>query len=54
MLLFTSGTTGRSKGCMLSHRYGPRQAELVVEHSGCATTTSSTARSRSSTSTRSC
>jgi crotonobetaine/carnitine-CoA ligase len=32
MLLFTSGTTGRSKGCMLSHRFGPRQAELMVEH----------------------
>jgi crotonobetaine/carnitine-CoA ligase len=32
MLLFTSGTTGRSKGCMLSHRYGPRQAQLLVEH----------------------
>ncbi len=32
MLLFTSGTTGRSKGCMLSHRYGPRQAQLLIEH----------------------
>jgi crotonobetaine/carnitine-CoA ligase len=34
MLLFTSGTTGRSKGCMLSHRYGPRQAQLMIEHYG--------------------
>ena len=32
MLLFTSGTTGRSKGCMLSHRFIARQAELFVEH----------------------
>lgn len=32
MLLFTSGTTGRSKGCMLAHRFGPRQAELMIEH----------------------
>lgn len=32
MLLFTSGTTGRSKGCMLSHRYAVRQAELLCEH----------------------
>ncbi len=32
MLLFTSGTTGRSKGCMLTHRYGPRQAQLMIEH----------------------
>ena len=32
MLLFTSGTTGRSKGCMLSHRYLVRQAELFCEH----------------------
>jgi crotonobetaine/carnitine-CoA ligase len=31
-VLFTSGTTGRSKGCMLSHRYAVRQAELIVEH----------------------
>ena len=34
MLLFTSGTTGRSKGCMLTHRYGPRQAQLMIEHYG--------------------
>jgi crotonobetaine/carnitine-CoA ligase len=34
MLLFTSGTTGRSKGCMLTHRYGPRQAQLMIEHFG--------------------
>ncbi|MGD9702408.1 MAG: AMP-binding protein [Acidimicrobiia bacterium] len=34
MLLFTSGTTGRSKGCVLSHRYAVRQAELAVEHLG--------------------
>ena len=32
LLLFTSGTTGRSKGCMLSHRYAVRQAELLIEH----------------------
>lgn len=32
MVMFTSGTTGRSKGCLLSHRYAVRQAELMVEH----------------------
>jgi crotonobetaine/carnitine-CoA ligase len=32
MVLFTSGTTGRSKGCVLSHRYAVRQAELMIEH----------------------
>jgi crotonobetaine/carnitine-CoA ligase len=32
VVLFTSGTTGRSKGCMLSHRYVLRQAELLIEH----------------------
>lgn len=32
MVMFTSGTTGPSKGCVLSHRYGVRQAELMVEH----------------------
>ena len=34
MVMFTSGTTGRSKGCLLSHRYAIRQAELMVEHLG--------------------
>lgn len=34
MLLFTSGTTGRSKGCMLSHRYLVRHAELFAQHLG--------------------
>ncbi|MGB8860866.1 MAG: AMP-binding protein [Ilumatobacteraceae bacterium] len=32
MVLFTSGTTGPSKGCVLSHRYTVRQAELMIEH----------------------
>ncbi len=32
MVMFTSGTTGPSKGCVLSHRYAVRQAELMVEH----------------------
>jgi len=32
LLLFTSGTTGRSKACMISHRFAVRQAELMVEH----------------------
>jgi crotonobetaine/carnitine-CoA ligase len=34
MVLFTSGTTGTSKGCLLSHRYVVRQAELMAEHLG--------------------
>jgi crotonobetaine/carnitine-CoA ligase len=34
LVLFTSGTTGRSKGCVLSHRIAVRQAELMVEHFG--------------------
>jgi crotonobetaine/carnitine-CoA ligase len=32
MVMFTSGTTGPSKGCVLSHRYAVRQAGLMVEH----------------------
>jgi len=34
MVLFTSGSTGPSKGCVLSHRYTMRQAELMVQHLG--------------------
>jgi carnitine-CoA ligase len=34
LVLFTSGTTGRSKGCLLSHRFAVRQAELMVENLG--------------------
>ena len=34
MIMFTSGTTGPSKGCVLSHRYTVRQAELMVQHLG--------------------
>ena len=34
MVIFTSGTTGPSKGCVLSHRYAVRQAELMIEHFG--------------------
>ena len=38
MVLFTSGTTGRSKGCVLPHRYAVRQAELMIEHLGLQST----------------
>jgi crotonobetaine/carnitine-CoA ligase len=34
LVLFTSGTTGRSKGCLLSHRFAVRQAELMVRNFG--------------------
>lgn len=34
MVLFTSGTTGTSKGCVLSHRYVLRQADLMAQHLG--------------------
>ena len=37
MILFTSGTTGPSKGCVLSHRYAVRQAELMIQHLGLRT-----------------
>jgi crotonobetaine/carnitine-CoA ligase len=36
MVLFTSGTTGVSKGCILPHRYTVRQASLMSEHLGFA------------------
>lgn len=34
MLLFTSGSTGLSKGCMLPHRFLARHAELFSQHMG--------------------
>lgn len=34
MVMFTSGSTGPSKGCVLSHRYALGQAELMVRHLG--------------------
>lgn len=34
VMLFTSGTTGVPKACMLSHRYLIRQAQLHTEHLG--------------------
>lgn len=34
MVLFTSGTTGPSKGCVLSHRYALRQGELMARTLG--------------------
>lgn len=34
LVLFTSGTTGPSKGCLLSHRYVLRQAELMSQNLG--------------------
>ena len=37
MVIFTSGTTGPSKGCVLSHRYAVRQAQLMIEHFGLRT-----------------
>jgi crotonobetaine/carnitine-CoA ligase len=33
-LLFTSGTTGRSKACVLSHRYFTSQAEILIRDVG--------------------
>ena len=34
MVMFTSGTTGPSKGCVLSHRYAVRQAQLMIDNLG--------------------
>jgi crotonobetaine/carnitine-CoA ligase len=34
MVLFTSGTTGVSKGCLLPHRYTTRQASSMIEQLG--------------------
>lgn len=50
-MLFTSGTTGPSKACVLSHRYLAGRARSTPRSSGFAPTMCCTARSRSSTST---
>jgi carnitine-CoA ligase len=34
IVLFTSGSTGRSKGCVLPHRYVVRQAEIFIAELG--------------------
>lgn len=34
ILLFTSGTTGASKACMLSHRFVRRSAEVMIDNLG--------------------
>ena len=54
IVLFTSGTTGRSKGCMLSHRYVVRHAQLMAKHLQLTSDDVLFCRSPSSTSTPRC